>query len=139
MLAIAASLIQEMKLGRDASPDVISVGLSATDYVGHGLGPGGGEMCLQLLSLDRDLEGFFEVLDAEGIGYNGPIDRGYESSIYLRDPNGVVVELMTWVTPVPDGVDEGDLILAAQDLRRKREAYAIEDEDVQNALASMGK
>jgi hypothetical protein len=79
------------------------------------------------------------VLDAEGIGYNGPVDRGYESSIYLRDPNGVVVELMTWVTPVPEGVDEGDLILAAQDLRRKREAYAIEDEDVQNALAAMGK
>ncbi len=69
VLAIAAGLIQEMKLGKDAAPDVISVGLSATDYVGHGLGPGGGEMCLQLLSLDRDLEGFFEVLDAEGIDY----------------------------------------------------------------------
>jgi len=69
VLAIAAGLIQEMKLGTDASPDVISVGLSATDYVGHGLGPGGGEMCLQLLSLDRDLEGFFEVLDAERIDY----------------------------------------------------------------------
>jgi predicted AlkP superfamily pyrophosphatase or phosphodiesterase len=68
-LAIAAGLIQELKLGRDAAPDVISVGLSATDYVGHGLGPGGGEMCLQLLSLDRDLGNFFQVLDAEGIDY----------------------------------------------------------------------
>jgi predicted AlkP superfamily pyrophosphatase or phosphodiesterase len=48
---------------------VISVGLSATDYIGHSLGPGGGEMCLQLLSLDRDLGGFFRVLDAEGIDY----------------------------------------------------------------------
>jgi hypothetical protein len=36
-------------------------------------------------------------------------------------------------------MDEGDLILAAQDLRRKREAYAIEDEDVKNALAALGK
>jgi predicted AlkP superfamily pyrophosphatase or phosphodiesterase len=69
VLAIAAGLIQEMKLGRDSAPDVISVGLSATDYVGHGLGPGGQEMCLQLLSLDRDLAGFFKVLDAEGIDY----------------------------------------------------------------------
>jgi predicted AlkP superfamily pyrophosphatase or phosphodiesterase len=69
VLAIAAGLIQELKLGRDAAPDVLSVGLSATDYVGHGLGPGGGEMCLQLLSLDRNLGDFFRVLDAEGIDY----------------------------------------------------------------------
>jgi len=69
VLAIAAGLIQEMRLGTDAALDVISVGLSATDYIGHGFGAGGGEMCLQLLSLDRDLAGFFRVLDAEGIDY----------------------------------------------------------------------
>jgi predicted AlkP superfamily pyrophosphatase or phosphodiesterase len=69
VLAVAAGLIQELNLGRDSAPDVISVGLSATDYIGHGLGAGGGEMCLQLLSLDRDLAGFFRVLDAEGIDY----------------------------------------------------------------------
>jgi catechol 2,3-dioxygenase-like lactoylglutathione lyase family enzyme len=89
------------------------------------------------LNLDGDLEDAMKLLDAEGIGYNGPIDRGYERSIYLRDPNGVVVELMTWVTPVPQGVDEGDLILAAQKLRRDRDAYAIEDEDVQQAIAGL--
>lgn len=70
VLAIAAGLIQELKLGRDDATDVLSIGLSATDYVGHGLGSGGGEMCLQLLSLDRDLEGFLHVLDAEGIDYS---------------------------------------------------------------------
>jgi predicted AlkP superfamily pyrophosphatase or phosphodiesterase len=69
VLAIAAGLIQELKLGRDTSTDIISVGLSATDYVGHGFGPGGEEMCLQLLSLDRDLGSFFSVLDREGIDY----------------------------------------------------------------------
>ena len=62
--------MQELRLGRDAAPDVLSVGLSATDYVGHGLGSGGAEMCLQLLSLDRDLGSFFNVLDAEGIDYS---------------------------------------------------------------------
>jgi len=70
VLAIAAGLVQELRLGRDAAPDVLSVGLSATDYVGHGLGPGGAEMCLQLLSLDRDLGSFLNVLDAEGIDYS---------------------------------------------------------------------
>lgn len=69
VLAIAAGLVQEMKLGADAAPDVLSVGLAATDYVGHGLGSGGGEMCLNLLSLDRSLGDFFRVLDAERIDY----------------------------------------------------------------------
>jgi predicted AlkP superfamily pyrophosphatase or phosphodiesterase len=69
VLAVAAGLVQEFRLGADAAPDVLSVGLSATDYVGHGLGSGGGEMCLQLLSLDRSLDGFFRVLDAESIDY----------------------------------------------------------------------
>ena len=70
VLAVAAGLVQEMRLGADAATDVLSVGLSATDYVGHGLGSGGEEMCLQLLSLDRDLAGFFQVLDAQGIDYS---------------------------------------------------------------------
>ena len=69
VLAVAAGLVQEMKLGADAATDVLSVGLSATDYVGHGVGSGGEEMCLQLLSLDRDLAGFFQVLDAQGVDY----------------------------------------------------------------------
>jgi len=69
VLALAAGLVQELKLGRHATPDVLSVGLSATDYVGHSLGAGGAEMCLQLLSLDRSLDGFFRVLDAEGLDY----------------------------------------------------------------------
>jgi predicted AlkP superfamily pyrophosphatase or phosphodiesterase len=69
VLAVAAGLAQEMKLGTDGAPDVLSVGLSATDYIGHSLGSGGEEMCLQLLSLDRDLAGFFRVLDARGVDY----------------------------------------------------------------------
>ena len=68
-LALSAALIQELGLGRDASPDVLSIGLSATDYVGHTYGPGGQEMCLQLLSLDRDLGDFFARLDIWGIDY----------------------------------------------------------------------
>ena len=68
-LALAAGLVQEMKLGRGASPDLLSVSLSATDYVGHTYGPGGQEMCLQLLELDRELGDFFAFLDRTGIDY----------------------------------------------------------------------
>ena len=68
-LALAASLIDEMKLGRGTSTDIISVGLSATDFVGHSYGTEGAEMCLQIFSLDRDLGDFFRYLDGRGIDY----------------------------------------------------------------------
>ena len=69
VLALSAALIQELKLGSDAAPDVLSIGLAGTDYVGHSFGTGGQEMCLQLLSLDRDLGDFFARLDSWGIDY----------------------------------------------------------------------
>jgi len=89
------------------------------------------------LNLDGDLDEAIAALQAEGVAFSGPVDRGYERSIYFRDPNGVVVELMTWITPVPDGVDEGDLILAAQGRRLSRGAYAIEDEDVKAVIPEL--
>lgn len=68
-LALAAGLVQEMKLGRGPSPDVLAVSLSATDYVGHAYGPGGQEMCLQLLELDREIGDFLSFLDRSGVDY----------------------------------------------------------------------
>ncbi len=68
-LALAAKLIDEMQLGKGAASDLIAISLAATGYVGHSLGSGGEEMCLQLLSLDRDLGDFFRLLDSRGIDY----------------------------------------------------------------------
>jgi predicted AlkP superfamily pyrophosphatase or phosphodiesterase len=68
-LALAAGLIGEMKLGRGKATDLIAIGASATDYVGHTYGTEGQEMCLQLLSLDRDLGDFFGQLDKQGLDY----------------------------------------------------------------------
>lgn len=69
-LALAAALTEEMKLGRGrATTDILSIGLSATDYVGHAFGTGGAEMCLQLFSLDRDLGDFLGLLDRTGVDY----------------------------------------------------------------------
>ena len=69
VLALSASLVGELGLGRGSTPDVLTVGLSATDYVGHTYGTEGQEMCLQLLSLDRDLGDFLDRLDQLGIDY----------------------------------------------------------------------
>ena len=68
-LALAAALIDEMQLGRGQSTDIISIGLAGSDVIGHSYGTGGAEMCLQLYSLDRDLDGFFKYLDTQGIDY----------------------------------------------------------------------
>ena len=80
VLALAAGLIQEMKLGQGQSPDLLSIGLSATDYVGHTYGIRGQESCLQLLSLDRDLGDFLKLLDRSGINYAVALtaDHGFE-------------------------------------------------------------
>jgi catechol 2,3-dioxygenase-like lactoylglutathione lyase family enzyme len=89
------------------------------------------------LNLDGGIDDAMRALTDAGVHFNGPIDRGYERSLYFRDPNGTVIELLTWITPVPEGRDEGDLILAAQAKRHARDAYAIEDEDVQAAIADL--
>ena len=68
-LALAAALQQEMGLGRGEATDLLIVGLSATDYVGHSYGTEGSEMCLQLLALDRSLGDFFDRLDATRVDY----------------------------------------------------------------------
>jgi predicted AlkP superfamily pyrophosphatase or phosphodiesterase len=68
-LAMAGALFQQMQLGRGGHTDLLAIGLSATDYIGHGYGNGGMEMCLQMASLDADLAGFFALLDRSGVDY----------------------------------------------------------------------
>ncbi|MCJ7420272.1 alkaline phosphatase family protein [Sphingomicrobium astaxanthinifaciens] len=69
VLALGGALIDDLKLGRGEAPDLISLGLSATDYVGHAYGPLGGEMCLQMFALDQNLDGFLKFLDGRGLDY----------------------------------------------------------------------
>ena len=68
-LQLAAALVKSQKLGQDAIPDILSVSLSATDYVGHAFGTEGLEMCLQIAAVDQSLGKFFAFLDQSGIDY----------------------------------------------------------------------
>jgi predicted AlkP superfamily pyrophosphatase or phosphodiesterase len=68
-LTLASSLIESMGLGRGPETDIISIGESATDYVGHTYGTEGVEMCIQLLALDKRLGQFFDRLDQAGVDY----------------------------------------------------------------------
>lgn len=69
VLSLAAGLVQDMALGRGPQTDILAVGASATDYIGHSFGTGGAEMCIQMAELDRALGSFFDVLDQTGIDY----------------------------------------------------------------------
>ena len=66
---LAVALVDEQALGRDAVPDVLSVGLSATDIIGHTLGAGGQEMCIQMAELDRTIGRLLAQLDSRKIDY----------------------------------------------------------------------
>jgi predicted AlkP superfamily pyrophosphatase or phosphodiesterase len=68
-LSIAAGLIQSMALGKGPQTDIISIGESATDYIGHAYGTQGTEMCIQMDQLDQALGSFFDTLDGFGIDY----------------------------------------------------------------------
>lgn len=69
VLDIAAALVEADGLGKGAAPDLLTISLSVTDYVGHRFGPGGPEMCAQMAALDAALGRFFQRLDATGVRY----------------------------------------------------------------------
>jgi glyoxylase I family protein len=62
---------------------------------------------VQHMALSVDAEHFAAIkakLDAEGIDYLGP-DRGVEDSLYIRDPNGMGIELYREQLGTFEGLD----------------------------------
>ncbi|MXO59161.1 alkaline phosphatase family protein [Altererythrobacter salegens] len=68
-IEVAEKLVDTMRLGQGAATDVLSLSLSANDYIGHAYGTQGVEMCIQQEALDRSLAGMFDFLDARSIDY----------------------------------------------------------------------
>lgn len=66
---LANRLVDELDLGKGDAPDILSVSLSATDYIGHATGTNGGEMCIQMAELDKAIGTLLDHLDARGIDY----------------------------------------------------------------------
>lgn len=69
VLNFAGDMAKRWRLGRGASPDLLAISLSATDYVGHHYGNGGAEMCEQVHALDQSLGAFLDRIDALGVPY----------------------------------------------------------------------
>ncbi len=66
---LAIRLTGELSLGKGPATDVLSVSLSATDFVGHTFGTEGLEMCLQLAETDRAIGRLLAYLDSRKIAY----------------------------------------------------------------------
>ena len=66
---LANGLVDELGLGKGGAPDILSVSLSATDYVGHATGTEGLEMCIQMAELDKNIGRLLDHLDQLGIDY----------------------------------------------------------------------
>jgi catechol 2,3-dioxygenase-like lactoylglutathione lyase family enzyme len=100
--------------------------------------PGSGHMDHLALDVDaQTIDLAASRLRAAGVEVEGPVDRGYERSIYFKDPNGVTVELLAWITPPPEGVPQARIIATAQRLREERGARFIEDRDVRAAIEEL--
>jgi hypothetical protein len=65
LLELAMAAIEGEELGRGPVPDVLSIGLSATDAIGHRFGPASKQMQDHMIRLDGYLAEFFDWLDGE--------------------------------------------------------------------------
>jgi len=68
ILGAAEALDEAEHLGRGPGTDLLALGLSATDYVGHQFGNGGPEMLDNLRRLDRNLGAYLDRLAAKAPG-----------------------------------------------------------------------
>uniref|UniRef100_Q01YP9 Type I phosphodiesterase/nucleotide pyrophosphatase n=1 Tax=Solibacter usitatus (strain Ellin6076) TaxID=234267 RepID=Q01YP9_SOLUE len=62
---IAERALEAEQLGKHDDPDLLSVSLSATDYVGHDYGPDSPEEKEALMETDRDLDHLLQAVDRQ--------------------------------------------------------------------------
>ncbi|HTO75941.1 MAG TPA: alkaline phosphatase family protein [Thermoanaerobaculia bacterium] len=87
VLALARSAIEKWSLGsRAGEPDLLFIGLSSTDYIGHAFGPDSKEIADGIVRLDATLQAFFGWLDRR-------VGKG-RSMAFLTADHGV--------TPLPE-------------------------------------
>ncbi|MCB4807690.1 alkaline phosphatase family protein [Tamlana sp. 62-3] len=82
VIDFAIAALKGEALGKDNITDVLTVSFSSTDYVGHNFGVNSKEVEDTYIRLDKDLERFFKVLDAE-------VGKG-EYTVFLTADHGAV-------------------------------------------------
>lgn len=97
--ALAAAAVRALSLGRGGSTDLLALGLSSTDAIGHSFGPHSLEQLDNLLRLDRELGALLDLLDAE-VGLDGYVvglsaDHGAVPMVEHLQEQGVPAERVT--------------------------------------------
>jgi len=122
-LEAAETLREDFKLGDGAATDVLTISLSATDFIGHRFGARGPEMCDHLLRLDARLGRFLDSLDkvkgqvlvvlaADHGGSDFPerlAQQGYEAG---RVPGGPWLKALNGELRAQLGLDHDPLVQA---------------------------
>ncbi|NRD24729.1 alkaline phosphatase family protein [Winogradskyella litoriviva] len=109
----AMAAIKGENLGKDDITDVLAVSFSSTDYVGHNFGVNSKEIEDTYIRLDKDLERFFNYLDAT-------VGKG-EYTVFLTADHGAVdVPAYLQSVNVPAGYVDN------KDRKEKFNAFLIE-------------
>ena len=82
----------------------------------------------------RVAEGRLKAADFSSTGIR---DRGFMDSLYFRDPLGLLVELASYKFEPPQGYTHAQVLTRAHEIRLKRDAPAIEEADVADALLAL--
>ena len=64
-------------------------------------------------------------------------DRGFMNSIYLKDPNGMKVELACYKFQAPEGVREAEVLRVADGYRRRAGAHHITEQHLADAIEEL--
>lgn len=78
-----------------------------------------------------------ERLKNAGFPNSGIKDRGFMDSIYFREPLGTLIELAAYKFSPPQGKTHADVLKTAHEIRLKRNAKAIEEQDVVDAIDAL--
>ena len=77
-------------------------------------------------------------LEAAGVSFYQK-DRGFMDSIYLKDPNGLTVELACYKFQTPLGFRDADVMIQAHRLRVERGDHHIGEEHLADAIEILMK
>ena len=69
-------------------------------------------------------------LNNAGYSNTGIKDRGFMDSLYFRDPLGLLIEIASYKFDPPFGCSHGQVLEKANEIRVRRGALNIQDEDI---------
>ena len=148
-LSFALHGLQSLALGAGAHTDVLSISLSATDYIGHRYGPDSREIHDQVVRVDRTLGAFldslYKVRDSSTVTIALSADHGVgtipELAPASMTPKPVRASLASLIAPLREGLAKAKVDTLAIDVDQQivivdRSAFAKAGANADSAIAA---